>query len=160
LVRAQVAAIFDVLGRETLWLDRPGDGSRLKLALNNWLAVLVEGMAETIALAETLGLNPRLFLNTVSRGPMASQYAIDKGDAMLNGDFTPGFPLRHAMKDAELALSAAHSYGMQLSLASALIPRWYTAIANGHGADDVAAAITTATSNGVSPQPGRRAGAA
>ena len=137
-VRAQVAPIFDCLGRETVWLDRPGDGSRLKVALNNWLAVLVEGMAETIALAETLGLNPRLFLNAVADGPMASEYAIAKGEAMLNSDFVPGFPLRHAAKDAELALSAARSHGIQLSLTSAL-PRWYTAIANGHGADDVAA---------------------
>jgi 3-hydroxyisobutyrate dehydrogenase len=159
-VRAQVAPIFDALGRETVWLDRAGDGSRLKLALNNWLAVLVEGMVETIALAETLGLNPRLFLKTVADGPMASQYAIDKGEAMLNSDFTPGFPLRHATKDAELALSAARSHGMQLSLASALIPRWYAAIANGHGAEDVAAAITTATSNGASSESHRRAGAA
>ncbi|MDT5011584.1 MAG: 3-hydroxyisobutyrate dehydrogenase [Mycobacterium sp.] len=143
-VRSQVGPIFDVLGGETVWLDHPGDGSRLKVALNNWLAVLVEGMAETIALAETLGLNPRLFLNTVSDGPMASQYAIDKGEAMLNSEFTPGFPLRHATKDAELAVSAAHSHGMQLALTKALLPRWYAAIADGHGADDVAAAITAA----------------
>jgi 3-hydroxyisobutyrate dehydrogenase len=158
-VRAHVAPIFDALGRETVWLDWPGDGSRLKLALNNWLAVLVEGMAETLALAETLGLNPRLFLNTVCDGPMASQYAIDKGEAMLNSDFTPGFPLRHAMKDAELALNAAHLHGMQLPLTSALIPRWYAAIAKDLGANDVASVITTATSN-ASPSSRQSAGAA
>lgn len=159
-VCAQVAPIFDCLGRETVWLDRPGDGSRLKVALNNWLAVLVEGMAETIALAETLGLNPRLFLNAVADGPMASEYAIAKGEAMLNSDFVPGFPLRHAAKDAELALSAARSHGIQLSLTSALIPRWYTAIANGHGADDVAAAITAKASNSASSESHQTAGAA
>jgi hypothetical protein len=29
-----------------VWLDRVGDGSRLKLALNNWLVVLVEAMSK------------------------------------------------------------------------------------------------------------------
>jgi 3-hydroxyisobutyrate dehydrogenase len=39
--RPRVEPIFDVLGRRTVWLDRVGDGSRLKLALNNWLVVLL-----------------------------------------------------------------------------------------------------------------------
>ena len=50
-MRSRVEPVFDVLGRQTLWLEQVGDGSRLKLALNNWLAVLVEGMAETLTLA-------------------------------------------------------------------------------------------------------------
>ena len=49
-MRSRLEPIFDTLGRQTLWLERVGDGSRLKLALNNWLAVLVEGMAETLTL--------------------------------------------------------------------------------------------------------------
>jgi len=57
-VRARVQPIFDVLGRRTIWLDSVGDGSRLKLALNFWLAVLVEGMVETLTLGEALGLEP------------------------------------------------------------------------------------------------------
>ena len=109
-----------MLGHQTLWLPRPGDGSRLKLALNNWLAVLVEGMVETLTLSEALGLDPHLLLEAIGDGPMASDYAMAKGAAMLNGDFVPGFPLRHATKDAELALTAAHRHGVELPLTSAL----------------------------------------
>ncbi len=107
-VRPQVEPIFDVLGSQTLWLQSPGDGSRLKLALNNWLVVLVEGMVETLTLCEALGIDPHILLEAIGDGPMASTYALAKGAAMLDGDFVPGFPLRHAAKDAELALSAAH----------------------------------------------------
>ena len=57
-VRSVVEPVFDVLGRQTLWLERAGDGSRLKLALNNWLAVLVEGIAETITLSSSPGFGP------------------------------------------------------------------------------------------------------
>jgi 3-hydroxyisobutyrate dehydrogenase len=143
-VRAQVRPLFDVLGRQTLWLQRTGDGSRLKLALNNWLAVLVEGMAETLTLSDALGLDPRLVLEAISDGPMASDYALAKGVAMVNAEFAPGFPLRHATKDAELALSAAHRHGVELPLTSALLPRWHQALAGDHGGDDVASAVTAA----------------
>lgn len=144
-VRARVEPIFDVLGRQTLWLEHIGDGSRLKLALNNWLAVLVEGMAETLTLTATLGLDPHLFLHTIVGGPLASPYAVAKGDAMLDAQFRPGFPLRHAAKDAMLARDAAHDAGLSLPLTAALLRRWQDAIALGHGDDDVASAVTAST---------------
>ena len=43
-----------------------------------------------------LGLDPRLFLEAIADGPLASDYAMTKGAAMLDAEFTPGFPLRHA----------------------------------------------------------------
>jgi 3-hydroxyisobutyrate dehydrogenase len=143
-VRPQVEPIFDVLGSKTPWLQNPGDGSRLKLALNNWLAVLVEGMVETLTLSEALGIEPHLLLEAIGDGPMASDYALTKGAAMLDRAFAPGFPLRHAVKDAELALTAADRHGVELPLTSALLPRWQEAVAADHGGDDVASAVTAA----------------
>jgi 3-hydroxyisobutyrate dehydrogenase len=67
-VRPRVQPIFDVLGRRTVWLDRVGDGSRLKLALNNWLVVLVEAMSEALTFSQVLGLDPRVFLETIAGG--------------------------------------------------------------------------------------------
>jgi 3-hydroxyisobutyrate dehydrogenase len=109
--RPRVEPNFDVLGGRTVWLDRVGDGRRLKLALNNWLIVLVEAMSETLAFSKALGLEPHQFLETIAGGPLASVYAMTKGAAMLDEDFVAGFPLRHAVKDAELAMSAATGTG-------------------------------------------------
>jgi 3-hydroxyisobutyrate dehydrogenase len=142
--RVLAEPIFDVLGRRTVWLPRRGDGSRLKLALNNWLAVLVEGMAETLTFVGALGLDPHVMLAGITGGPLASEYALAKGLAMLDRDFAPGFPLRHAAKDAELALHAADQHAVHLPLTDALLPRWRAAIANSHGGDDVASAVTAA----------------
>jgi 3-hydroxyisobutyrate dehydrogenase len=140
--RSRLEPIFEVLARQIIWLDHVGDGSRLKLALNNWLSVLVEGTAETLALSSALGLDPHLFVTTIAGGPLASPYATDKALAMMNDDFTPGFPLQHAAKDAALAAEAAHHRGLPLPLTTALLDRWDQAIAAGHGHDDVASAIT------------------
>jgi 3-hydroxyisobutyrate dehydrogenase len=99
-------------------------------------------MVETLSLGEALGLDPHVIPAALGDGPLASDYAITKGVAMLNAEFVPGFPLRHATKDAELALSAAHQHGLDLPMTSALLPRWHQAIAEDHGDDDVASAFT------------------
>jgi len=145
--RTRLQPMFDALGRRTLWLSQVGNGSRLKLVLNNWLSVLVEGMAESLAFSSALGVDPRLFLSAVDGGALAARYATDKGNAMLAGDFAPGFPLRHATKDASLAVDAAQDRGLQLALTAALLTRWRQAIAEGHGNDDVASAVTASADN-------------
>jgi len=147
--RPRLEPIFQPLARQILWLERVGDGSRLKLALNNWLAVLVEGTAETLALSDALGLDPHLFVTTIAGGPLASPYATEKATAMVNTDFIPGFPLQHAAKDAAFAAEAAHLHGLQLPLTEALLDRWNQAIASGHGRDDVAAIITATAATAV-----------
>ncbi|MFD7288981.1 NAD(P)-dependent oxidoreductase [Streptomyces sp. NPDC059863] len=141
-LRDRVQPVFDAVGHRTVWLDRPGDGSRLKVVLNNWLALLVEGMAETQDLATALGLDAREVTDIIDESPLRCAYAVAKGRAMAAGDFTPGFPLRLARKDAALALEAADGHGTSLPLTEALLRRWSTAIELGHGNDDVAAAIT------------------
>jgi len=153
-LRPRLEPIFDVLGRRTVWLTGVGDGNRLKLAINNWMSVLVEGMAETLTLTEALGLDPKVLLTSIAGGPLAPVYAMAKGNAMVDGNFVPGFPLRHAAKDVELAVHAAQQHHLQLPLTNALLPKWHQAIARGHGDDDIASAVTA-----VSEQPRYQASA-
>jgi 3-hydroxyisobutyrate dehydrogenase len=136
-VRARVQAIFDAIGRQTLWLGPVGHGTRMKLVLNNWLAAQVEAVAETLALSEALGLDAHLFPDAIDGAPLGSPYAVMKARAMISGDYTPGFALRLAFKDAGLALDAAQALGVGLPLTAALAERWGQAIAHGHADDDV-----------------------
>jgi 3-hydroxyisobutyrate dehydrogenase len=143
-VRDRVQPIFDVLGQRTTWLGPAGNGTRLKLVLNSWLVSLTEAMAETLAFTEALGLEPRQFLETIADGPLAAPYAQVKGKAMIERDFDPGFALRHAVKDARLALAAAGREELELPVTAAVLRRWDRAIADGYADDDVAAVITAA----------------
>jgi 3-hydroxyisobutyrate dehydrogenase len=135
--RARVQPIFDAIGRQTLWLGPTGQGTRMKLVLNNWLVTQVEAVAETVALSEALGLDPDLFPDAIDGAPLGSPYAVTKARAMISGDYTPGFALRLAFKDATLALDAAKDLGLGLPLTAALAARWREAIADGHANDDV-----------------------
>jgi 3-hydroxyisobutyrate dehydrogenase len=145
--RAQLQPIFDAIGRKTLWLGPAGNGTRLKLVLNDWLASLTEGVAETIALTEALGLDPQLFIEAIEDGPLGSPYAVAKARAALAGEFVPGFALRLAFKDVGLALDAARERDLELPITEAISRRWEQAIAGGHGDEDVSAVIAVAGSH-------------
>ena len=139
--RARLQPIFDAIGRKTLWLGAAGNGTRLKLVLNDWLASLTEGVAETIALTEALGLDPQLFIEAIDDGPLGSPYAAAKARAALAGEFTPGFALRLASKDVALALDAAGQRDLELPITEAISRRWQQAIADGHADEDISAVI-------------------
>lgn len=143
-VRSKVQPVFDVVGRDTFWLGRAGNGSRMKVVLNNWLAASTEAVAETLALSDSFGIEPDDFARVFADSPMASPYAIAKSQAMIDEDFAPGFPLRHAFKDTVLALDAAREGGVELPVTAALEDRWQSAISRGHGDDDLSSIITEA----------------
>jgi 3-hydroxyisobutyrate dehydrogenase len=143
-VRARVQPVFDAIGRKTLWLGPAGNGSRLKLVLNNWLAAEVEGMAETIALTQALGLDPQLFLEAIDGEPLGSPYAVAKGRAMIAGEYAPGFALRLGLKDVDLALDAARESNLELPITATVAQRFEQAVADGHGDEDVASVFAEA----------------
>ena len=143
-VRDTIAPVFGVLGRTTAWLGPAGHGTRAKLVLNNWLADLTEMTAETLSFARRLGLDPAEIVDLLQVTPLGAPYAVQKARAMLAGDFTPAFALRHALKDAELAAQAAQASGAPLTLTRALLPRWRDTAASGHADDDLSAVYLTA----------------
>jgi 3-hydroxyisobutyrate dehydrogenase len=141
-MRDAVAPVFAALGRTTAWLGPAGHGTRAKLVLNSWLTSLTEMTAETLTFARDLGLDPAEIVDLLASTPLGSPYAVQKARTMLAGDFTPAFALKHALKDADLAVQAAQASGTELTLTSALLPRWRRAAA-GHADDDLAAIYAT-----------------
>jgi 3-hydroxyisobutyrate dehydrogenase len=142
-LRERLAPIFDAMGKRTLWLGAAGAGTRLKIAVNVWVLTVVEGAAETLALAEGLGLDPSLVLEAVSGGPLDLPYLQLKGRMMIEHNFEPSFRLALAAKDAALAEDAAARYGLDLPLI-ATIRRRLEAGAREHGDEDMSATFLTA----------------
>src|SRR6185437_8209879 len=87
-LRDAVAPVFDAIGAKTVWVgEEPGAGHRLKLVANAWVFSVVTGTAQSIALAEKLGLDPQLFLDAIAGGAMDAPYVQLKGRAMVAGDY-------------------------------------------------------------------------
>jgi len=135
------APLFDAVGVRTLELGEAGAGTRLKLVVNHWIFVLVEGLAETIAYAEGLGVDPQLFLDAIEGGPLDCGYVRVKGKAMLEREFPPSMTLANALKDVTLILDAAERHGVDLGLAPEIRSRFDRAAGTGHAEEDMAAAL-------------------
>ena len=141
-LRGTVQPVLDAIGSKTQWVgEDPGDASKLKLAVNAWIATVVNGVAQSMALARGLGLDPQQFLDAVSGQAVDAPYVQLKGKAMINGDFTPSFALDGVIKDIDLVLAAMDGAGTDPTLARALRDRLAAASAAGHGAEDMAAVV-------------------
>jgi 3-hydroxyisobutyrate dehydrogenase len=143
-VRERSEQIFDAVGSKTVWLGEAGDGSRLKLVVNNWIVGLLGVLAETVAFAEATGVEPARFLETIEGGPLGLPYAQMKGSMMIEEDFPTSFSANLARKDASLVLDAARAHDLRLGIAEAVTARFDEAIQAGHGDEDMAAVYKTA----------------
>ena len=135
---AAVAPVFSAIGRRTVWLGEAGQGSRMKLAVNAYMSILIEGVAEALELAGQLGIDGAKLAEAIEGGPLDAPIADAKLHKMERGDFAPEFPLEWALKDVDLAISAVGDD--ELPLLAALSRQWHAAVDAGHGREDVSAA--------------------
>src|ERR1022692_1730124 len=129
---------FAAIGRRTVWLGEAGQGSRMKLVVNAYMSVLIEGVAEALELAGRLGIDDSKLAEAIEGGPLDAPIADAKLHKMERGDFAPEFPLEWALKDVDLAIEAAGND--ELPLLAALSRQWRAAVDAGHGREDISAA--------------------
>jgi len=147
-----VRPVFDVLGRKTVWLGEAGKGSQVKLVVNAYMSILIEGVAETLELADRLGIGHQQLAEVIEGGPLDAPIADAKFHKMDRRDFAAEFPLEWALKDVDLAIGAAR--GDTPPLLAALSRQWHTAVAAGHGRQDISAARLALGSPGHSSRGG------
>jgi 3-hydroxyisobutyrate dehydrogenase len=142
--------VLPAISRKQVWLgEEIGAASALKLVLNHWIGNSVENVAETVAYAQALGVDPQRFLDSIEGGNMDMPYAHMKTGAILSGNLEPSFTLRLARKDIGLIVDAAREAGVDLGLAAVTLERMQRAIELGHADEDMAA-VYYATAAGTS----------
>jgi 3-hydroxyisobutyrate dehydrogenase len=143
-LRERAERVFDPLAARVVWLGEAGKGSAMKLVVNTWLLALVEGLAESVALAEALDLDPAGLIEVLEGGPIYAPYMKLKGQAMIDGEFPPAFSLALAAKDARLVAEAAEAAGLDLPLPRTIAQQMGRGVDAGHGEEDMSATVRTA----------------
>lgn len=138
-LRDRVQPVLDAVGSRTMWVGTGQEGSRLKLVANAFVVTMIEGLAESLALARDLGLDPADFLAVIEGGAMDSPYVQAKGAAMLSGELEPSFTLEGAYKDVGLILEAAQDTHTELGLIPGVQAHFARAVEAGHADLDMAA---------------------
>jgi len=139
-LRDPVAPVFGAIGARTVWVsERPGDGTRLKLVANSWVGTIVAATAQSIAMAQGLGLDPRAFLDMMKGGAVDAPYLHIKGEAIIAGQFATSFAVDGAVKDTGLIAAAMRESGTDATLMEAVRAQFRKAAESGHGEEDMAA---------------------
>ncbi|MDT3402531.1 NAD(P)-dependent oxidoreductase [Mucilaginibacter terrae] len=94
---------LDVLGKMSVLLGAVGTGASAKLAVNYFLALNVQGLAEAVQFAQTNGVKPEDMLNIINEGAVGSAITKLKTPSILSGQFPAAFALKHMAKDLRLA---------------------------------------------------------
>jgi 3-hydroxyisobutyrate dehydrogenase len=131
--------VLDAVGSRTMRVGAAGAGTRLKLVANSWVLAVTAATAEAFALAQGLDLDPRLFVEAVSGGPLDLPYLHVKGQSMLDDSYPTAFSVKNALKDARLVGDAAGEVGVRNGIAAVAADHLDRALQAGHGEKDMAA---------------------
>ncbi|WBB61097.1 NAD(P)-dependent oxidoreductase [Streptomyces sp. WMMC500] len=143
-VFARIEPVTAAVSVKSVWTGpEVGAGTALKLACNAWIASITAAAAQSLALAGSLGLDPKLFLAAIEGAPADCAYAHAKGEGMLAGAYESQFALDAALKDVDLIDGAARDAGVDTTLLGALRALYGKASEAGHGGEDLAAVYTS-----------------
>lgn len=125
--------------------DEPGDGQAMKTVNQLLAGVHIAVAAEALALADALGLDPALALETLAGGAAASFMLSDRGPRILEAYDEDGAEVKSRIdiftKDMGIVNSAARAAGLATPIASAAEGLYLMAEAAGQGAMDDSSVI-------------------
>jgi 3-hydroxyisobutyrate dehydrogenase-like beta-hydroxyacid dehydrogenase len=132
---ARVKPLIDCFATDVTRCGDTGAGQVTKILNNMVLFETVNALAEAVAVAKRYGVEPRLLLETLSKGSADSFALRNHGMKAI----VPGaFPLRafstaYALKDLSYALELAQQAGLELRGAATVEAVFKDAIAQGEG---------------------------
>lgn len=111
----RVTDILNVLGQPT-WVGPSGSGQLAKLANQVMVAVTIGAVAEGLLLAATGGADSARVRDSLLNGFANSEILRQHGKRMIDGDFSPGGPMRIFNKDLRAVMAQATRLGLELPL--------------------------------------------
>jgi 3-hydroxyisobutyrate dehydrogenase len=111
---AEAEPLLRVMGPNVVLQGGPGAGQHTKMSNQLAIAGCMLGVCEALAYAEAAGLDPRRVLDSIGAGSAGSWSLANYAPRMLDGDFAPGFYVKHFIKDMRIARDSARELGIDL----------------------------------------------
>jgi 3-hydroxyisobutyrate dehydrogenase len=122
------------MGKNIVLQGGAGAGQHTKMCNQIAIAAGMMGVCEAILYAEKAGLDQKTVLKSIEAGAAGSWSLSNLGTRMIDGNFEPGFYVKHFIKDMKIAIESAESLRVPvpgLKLAKELYDRFSQA-----GGDD------------------------
>ncbi|MGY3724591.1 3-hydroxyisobutyrate dehydrogenase [Granulicatella balaenopterae] len=106
--------IFETFSKTIKLQGTTGSGQHTKMANQIMIAGTMTGLVEMLAYADKSGLNLSDVLETVGGGSAGNWSLENYGPRILKGDYSPGFFVKHFLKDLSIALDEAEKMNLDL----------------------------------------------
>ena len=94
---------LELIGKAVVYIGEIGTGNAAKLAVNTFLGIVTQGLAETIEFSKSMGVKTEDFLSILNNSALGSPYIKIKSDAVLQENYNAAFTLEHLSKDLRYA---------------------------------------------------------
>ncbi|ELU08924.1 hypothetical protein CAPTEDRAFT_178346 [Capitella teleta] len=136
---------FEAMGRKSFFLGEVGSASKMQLISGLCSSTVLAGLAESLALAEKVGLDQDQVLQILSMSSVNCQLIKQKGIAMTTSEFSdPNYKLHLCQKDLRLAVNMSDTVDQPLHVGAAVNELFKKAKSKGYGEHDVAAVYRAA----------------
>lgn len=137
----KLTPLLSTMGKQVVYCGEIGQGSMMKMANNLLLALMIEGLSETLNFGKKGGLAEEALLEVILDGPLACSIFQIKCRALAAACYDPDFPLKHATKDLRFVIDTAYEIGAPVPVGQALLQLFSTGINKDWGNLDVCAII-------------------
>jgi 3-hydroxyisobutyrate dehydrogenase-like beta-hydroxyacid dehydrogenase len=108
--------ILSALGTNIIYEGKAGNGQHTKMANQIALAGAIAGVCEAITYAKGADLDVQTMLDSISEGAAGSWQMKNMAPRILQGDFKPGFYIKHFIKDMNLAVEESSDNSIKLGI--------------------------------------------
>jgi 3-hydroxyisobutyrate dehydrogenase len=137
----RVKPVIDAYARACTLLGPVGAGQLTKMVNQICIAGLVQGLSEGVNFALKAGLDPKLVIDTISKGAAQSWQMENRALTMADGKFNFGFAVNWMRKDLDICMEEAKRNGARLPV-TALVDQFYAQVqARGGGRWDTSSLI-------------------
>jgi 3-hydroxyisobutyrate dehydrogenase len=109
-----VHPVLEALGTNIVYQGESGSGQHTKMCNQIAIASNMIGVCEAIIYAEKAGLSPETVLKSISSGAAGSWSLSNLAPRILQGNFEPGFYIKHFIKDMKIAIEEAEKLEIEI----------------------------------------------
>lgn len=124
--------VFEAMGKAIKYEGKAGNGQHTKMCNQIAIAGALSGVCEAMVYAKANGLDVGTMVDSIATGAAGSTQLNAMAPRILSGDFTPGFFIKHFIKDMKLAAEEAEGAGIRLGVLDHVLSMYESMAASGH----------------------------
>jgi len=126
----KVLPLLEIMGKTVNYMGQAGNGQHAKLSNQAAIAGAIAGTAEALVYAKSKGIELETMLDVIVGGSANSWQAANNGPKMIADDKSPGFYIKHFLKDLKLILDEKD--GIHLNIVENTVKIYETLVEAGY----------------------------